>query len=149
MQVVCKTLCKLKKRLLLRCIHHFKSDLINDMDHMRISGTAPSCKTWKARSCPLYLTLALPPPFFVFFDFGWFVVFESIKISVYEIHWNCNIVGLLHHPFWLYLVLAIFGITSHILNYFVWLRITDEGSVPEMRIWSISNLIRFKMVYTS
>ena len=23
------------------------------------------------------------------------------------------------------------------LNYFVWLRITDEGSVPEIRIWSI------------
>ena len=23
------------------------------------------------------------------------------------------------------------------LNYFVWLRITDEGSLPEMRIWSI------------
>ena len=23
------------------------------------------------------------------------------------------------------------------LNYFVWLMITDEGSVPEMRIWSI------------
>ena len=22
-------------------------------------------------------------------------------------------------------------------DYFVWLRITDEGSVPEMRIWSI------------
>ena len=42
-----------------------------------------------------------------------------------------------------------FGITSHILNYFVWLRITDEGLVPEMRIWSISNLIRLKMVYTS
>ena len=42
-----------------------------------------------------------------------------------------------------------FGITSHILNYFVWLRITDEGSLPEMRIWSISNLIRLKMVYTS
>ena len=33
---------KIKKRLLLRCIHHFKSDLINDMDHMRISGTEPS-----------------------------------------------------------------------------------------------------------
>ena len=30
---------KYKKRLLLRCIHHFKSDLINNMDHMRISGT--------------------------------------------------------------------------------------------------------------
>ena len=27
------------------------------------------CKTWKARSCPLYLTLALPPPFFFFFFF--------------------------------------------------------------------------------
>ena len=52
--------------------------------------------------------------------------------------------GLLHHPFWLSLVWVIFGITSHILNFFVWLRITDEGSVPEMRIWSISNLIRFK-----
>ena len=24
------------------------------------------CKTWKARSCPLYLTLALPPPLFFF-----------------------------------------------------------------------------------
>ena len=31
-----------KKRLLLRCIHHFKSDLIDNMDHMRISGTKPS-----------------------------------------------------------------------------------------------------------
>ena len=31
-----------KKRLLLRCLHHFKSDLINNMDHMRISGTEPS-----------------------------------------------------------------------------------------------------------
>ena len=65
-------------------------------------------------------------------------------MSMFKIHWNCNIVGLLHHPFWLYLVLAIFGITSHIFNFFVLLRITDEGSVPEMRIWSISNLIRFK-----
>ena len=25
----------------------------------------------------------------------------------------------------------------NVWNYFVWLRITDEGSVPEMRIWSI------------
>ena len=32
----------INKRLLLRCLHHFKSDLINDMDHMRISGTEPS-----------------------------------------------------------------------------------------------------------
>ena len=31
---------KYKKRLLLRYIHHFESDLINNMDHMRISGTS-------------------------------------------------------------------------------------------------------------
>ena len=31
-----------KKRLLLRCIHHFKSDLIKNMTYMRISGTEPS-----------------------------------------------------------------------------------------------------------
>ena len=33
---------KYKKRLLLRCICHFKLDLINNMDHMRISDTEPS-----------------------------------------------------------------------------------------------------------
>ena len=33
---------KYKKRLLLRCIYHFKSDLINNMDHMHISGTEHS-----------------------------------------------------------------------------------------------------------
>ena len=27
---------------LLRCIHHFKSDLIDNMDNMHISGTEPS-----------------------------------------------------------------------------------------------------------
>ena len=32
-------LCKYKMRLLLRCINHFKTDLFNNMDHMRISGT--------------------------------------------------------------------------------------------------------------
>ena len=31
-----------EKRLLPRCIHHFKPDLINNMDHMRISGYEPS-----------------------------------------------------------------------------------------------------------
>ena len=31
-----------KKRLHLRCIHHFKSALINNVDHMRILGTDPS-----------------------------------------------------------------------------------------------------------
>ena len=31
-----------EKRLILICIHHFDSDVINNMDHMRISGTLPS-----------------------------------------------------------------------------------------------------------
>ena len=34
-------LLKYEKRLLFRCMHHFKSDLINNMDYMRISGTEP------------------------------------------------------------------------------------------------------------
>ena len=33
---------KVLKRLLLRCIHHFESDLINNMDCMRILGIEPS-----------------------------------------------------------------------------------------------------------
>ena len=51
---------KYKKRFLLRCIHHFKSDLIYNMDHMRISGNEPSSvilskkggnfKSWKVMS---------------------------------------------------------------------------------------------------
>ena len=31
----------IKKRLLLGCIHHFKSDPINNMDHLRSWGTEP------------------------------------------------------------------------------------------------------------
>ena len=31
-----------KQILLLRCIHHFKSELINNMDHIRISDNEPS-----------------------------------------------------------------------------------------------------------
>ena len=33
---------KYNKRLLLRCIQHFKYDLTNNMDHMSISGNEPS-----------------------------------------------------------------------------------------------------------
>ena len=32
----------IKRDFLLRCMHHFKSALINNMDHMRISGIEPS-----------------------------------------------------------------------------------------------------------
>ena len=38
---------KYKTRLLLRCIYHFKSDLINYMDHVRISGTEWGCVGYK------------------------------------------------------------------------------------------------------
>ena len=54
-----------------------------------------------------------------------------------KINGNCNFVGLLHHPFWLKLVLELSSHDFQLLNYFVWPRITDEGSLLEMRIWSI------------
>ena len=40
-------------------------------------------------------------------------------------------------PFGLSLIWHFWGITFQLWNYFIWLRITDEDSVPEMRIWSI------------
>ena len=40
-------------------------------------------------------------------------------------------------PFGFSLLRYFWNIVFPILNYFVWQRITDEGSVPEMRIWSI------------
>ena len=48
--------------------------------------------------------------------------------------------GLLHHPFLLRLVFRHFWVINFLpcVNYFVWLKITDKGLVPEMRIWSIS-----------
>ena len=70
-------------------------------------------------------------------DFGWFVAFESIKIVRVKVDWNCYFVGLLHHPFSFSLFRHFWVIIIQLLNYFVWLRITHEGSVPEMRIWSI------------
>ena len=40
-----------KKRLLPRWIHNFISDLINNMDHMRISGSEPSSVIFSQKSC--------------------------------------------------------------------------------------------------
>ena len=34
---------------------------------------------------------------------------RASKFSVFKIDRNCNFVGLLHHPFWLQLILALFG----------------------------------------
>ena len=41
---------EIQKETLPSCIHHFKSDLINNMDHMRISGTEPSSVVLSQRS---------------------------------------------------------------------------------------------------
>ena len=60
---------------------------------------------------------------------------ESIKIFHVKIDWNCNVVGLLHNPFWLQLIWRFWDIDFKLLK--LLLRNTDEGSVPEMRIWSI------------
>ena len=59
---------------------------------------------------------------------------------MFKIHSNCNFVGFLHHPFCLYLVLAPLGIHFQFFKLLslAKARITDEGSVPEMHIWSIS-----------
>ena len=72
-------------------------------------------------------------------DFGWLVAIESIKILRVKIDWNYNFVGLLHYP-----VPFGFSLFGHFLEIsFILLkllfgeRITDEGSVPETRKWSI------------
>ena len=44
-------------------------------------------------------------------------------------------------PFGFSLIWHFLDITFQLLNYFVWLRITDEGSLPEMCIWSILLII--------
>ena len=42
---------------LFRCIHHLKTDFINNMDHMRISGTKPSSVKRELRLNQYTLTL--------------------------------------------------------------------------------------------
>ena len=58
---------------------------LNTLYYMRVV-----CKTWKYRSCLLYLTLALPPPplfFFFFLLFKKFVAVEN-KYSVLDLPGN-------------------------------------------------------------
>ena len=42
-----------KKRLLLSCIHHFKSGVINNMDHMCISGNELKLRDLRCSNYPL------------------------------------------------------------------------------------------------
>ena len=57
--------------------------------------------------------------------------------------------GLSHHPFLASSSLGTFGESIlNLFNHFVWIRITDKGSVPEMRILSILSIkSNFKMMY--
>ena len=59
--------------------------------------------------------------------------FSVLKLIEIVIFWVYYTISFGFSFFW-----ALFGNTFQLLlNYFVWLRITDEGLVPEMRIWSI------------
>ena len=72
-------------------------------------------------------------------DFGWFVEFGEhqnfpcFKLIEIVILWVYYTIPLTSACFGTFLVIAFQLFILH-----VWLRITDEGSVPEMRIWSIS-----------
>ena len=55
---------------------------------------------------------------------------EFIEIVILLVHYTI--------PFGLTLFWHLWASLFNFLNYIVWQRITDEGSVPEMRIWSIS-----------
>ena len=64
-----------------------------------------------------------------------------------KINQNCNFVGLLHHPFWHRLVLALLRDLFSTFETTFWLRITCEGSVPEMRIPSMIHIVNFIRSY--
>ena len=76
---------------------------------------------------------------------------SALRASTFSVLKLIEIVILLIYYMASLLATASFGtfVTSlfNLFNYFVWLRITDEGSVPFMV--HIVNDIRFKMVYTS
>ena len=59
--------------------------------------------------------------------------FSVLKFIEIVILWIYNMASLLASASFGTFVRSLFNF----LNYFVWLRITDEGSVTEMRIWSI------------
>ena len=74
----------------------------------------------------------------------------SINFSVFKINWNCNYVDLLHHPFWLRLVLALFGQYFSTFDTACLAKDHWRGfSTRNAHMVHIVNLIRLKMVYTS
>ena len=78
-------------------------------------------------------------------------VWRASKFSVFEFVWNCNFVGLLHHPFWLQLVLALFG---HCFSTFVYTTCLAGDhwrgfSTRNVHVVHVVNLIRLKMVCAS
>ena len=54
---------------------------------------------------------------------------KLIEIVILWVHYTIPFAETCFGSFWTSLF--------NVLNYFAWLRITDEGLVPEMRIWSI------------
>ena len=58
--------------------------------------------------------------------------FSVLKLIEIVIVWVYDTI-----PFGFSLFWHFWASTCNFWNYFVWLRITDEGSVPEMRIWPI------------
>ena len=55
--------------------------------------------------------------------------FKLIEIVILSVYYTI--------PYGFSLFQHFLGITFHLLKYFFWLKITGEGSVPEMCIWSI------------
>ena len=61
----------------------------------------------------------------------------AVIICCLKVDFICNFLVYYTVPFGLSLFRHFWASLFNFLNYFVWLRITDEGSVPEMRIWTI------------
>ena len=63
-------------------------------------------------------------------------IWRASTLSVFKIVilWVYYTIPFGFNLFWQILVISF----QLFLNYIVWVRITDEGSVPEIRIWSIS-----------
>ena len=55
----------------------------------------------------------------------------SHVLNVLKIHWNCKFVGLLHHPFWLFLILALLGIHFQLFQLFCGQGLLTKVQYPE------------------